>query len=176
VSAFNALYYHSRRNATGKIVDLESFFYPLDAIGHWNRMYGKRGFVQYQVALPLERGAEGLVALLQELIRSRRSPFLAVLKRFGDANPGLLSFPLKGFTFALDLPVANGLVPFLGELDQIVLRYGGRVYLAKDAVVAPGHFAAMYPRLDQFQAIKQKLDPRGVFSSSLSRRLKITAN
>src|SRR5208337_4875633 len=95
VRTFNALYYGVHRNAARQLVDLEKFFYPLDAIQHWNRLYGRRGIVQYQVALPLEGGLEGLKEVLTRLARSRRGSFLAVLKRFGKPNPGLLSFPIQ---------------------------------------------------------------------------------
>jgi decaprenylphospho-beta-D-ribofuranose 2-oxidase len=154
-------------------VNFERFFYPLDAIENWNRLYGKRGFVQYQFALPLEGGHAGLTAILERLARSRRASFLGVLKRFGEANSGLLSFPLPGYTLALDLPVSNGLVPFLHELDRLVLSSGGRVYLAKDAVLNAESFASMYPKLEQFRGIKQRLDPQGLLSSSMARRLGI---
>ncbi|MGD0012377.1 MAG: FAD-binding oxidoreductase [Terriglobia bacterium] len=173
VRAFNAFYYSVHRNAARQLVDLEKFFYPLDAIRHWNRLYGRRGFVQYQVALPLEGGLEGLKEVLTQLARSRRASFLAVLKRFGKPNPGLLSFPIQGYTLALDLPVASGLIPFLHELDRVVLNYGGRIYLAKDAVMTSHSFAAMYPKLEQFRAIKSRLDARGLLSSSMARRLAI---
>jgi FAD/FMN-containing dehydrogenase len=173
VHAFNAFYYNVHRNAARQLVDLEKFFYPLDAIHHWNRLYGRRGFVQYQVALPLEGGVEGLKEVLTRLARSRRASFLAVLKRFGKPNPGLLSFPIQGYTLALDLPVASGLIPLLHELDRVVLNYGGRIYLAKDAVMTSHSFAAMYPKLEQFRAIKSRLDPRGLLSSSMARRLAI---
>jgi FAD/FMN-containing dehydrogenase len=173
VKVFNTAYYALHRTATGRLVSFEKFFYPLDAIDRWNRMYGKRGFVQYQIALPQAGGAAGLRTILDRLARSRRASFLAVLKRFGDAGSGLLSFPLRGYTLALDIPVANGLIPFLHELDRITLDYGGRIYLAKDAVIRPGDFSAMYPKLDRFQAMQRKLDPRGLFSSSLARRLGI---
>jgi FAD/FMN-containing dehydrogenase len=173
VRAFNSLYYSMHQNAARQLVDLEKFFYPLDAIHHWNRLYGRRGFVQYQVALPLEGGLEGLKKVLTQLARSRRASFLAVLKRFGKPNPGLLSFPMQGYTLALDLPVAGGLIPLLYELDRVVLDYGGRIYLAKDAVMTSQTFAAMYPKLEQFRAIKNRLDPRARLSSSLARRLAI---
>jgi len=173
VGAFNSLYYGTHRNSVRQLVDFEKFFYPLDAIQHWNRMYGRRGFVQYQVALPLEGGLEGLKELLTRLARSRRASFLAVLKRFGKSDPGLLSFPIEGYTLALDLPVASGLIPLLHELDRMVLNYGGRIYLAKDAVLASQTFAAMYPKLGEFRTIKRKLDPRGLLSSSQARRLGI---
>jgi FAD/FMN-containing dehydrogenase len=173
VRAFNSFYYSLHRNAARQFVDLEKFFYPLDAIHHWNRLYGHRGFVQYQVALPLEGGLEGLEEVLTRLARSRRASFLAVLKRFGKPNPGLLSFPIEGYTLALDLPVARGLIPLLHELDRVVLDYGGRIYLAKDAVTTWQSFTAMYPKLEQFRAIKSRLDPRGRLSSSQARRLAI---
>jgi len=173
VGAFNALYYASHRNASQQLVDFEKFFYPLDAIQNWNRLYGKRGFVQYQIALPLEGSDAGLVAVLERLARSRRASFLGVLKRLGNANAGLLSFPIKGYTLALDLPVSKGLVPLLHELDQMVLRYGGRVYLAKDAVLTAESFAVTYPKLEQFRGIKRKLDPKGLLASSLARRVGI---
>ena len=173
VGAFNWLYYHWHTDSNRRLVDLEKFFYPLDAIEHWNRMYGKRGFVQYQVALPLESSRDGLIALLERLAESRRPSFLAVLKQFGDANSGLLSFPLNGFTLALDLPVAAGLLSFLRELNKLALRHGGRVYLAKDAALTAEDFAVMYPKRDQFRTIKNRLDPRCALSSSLARRVGI---
>lgn len=173
VGLFNALYYGWHKDAPKRLVDYESFFYPLDALHHWNRLYGRRGFVQYQLALPLEDGARGLEAVLKCLAEARRASFLGVLKRFGEADPAPLSFPLKGYTLALDLPVTRDLVPFLHELDRRVLEHGGRVYLAKDAALEAGSFRSMYPRLESFQAIKRKLDPRGLLSSSQARRLKI---
>lgn len=176
VGAFNTFYYAAHPSAAGRLVHFERFFYPLDAIQDWNRLYGKRGFVQYQLALPLEGGRSGLAAVLERLARSRRASFLAVLKQFGEANPGLLSFPVKGYTLALDLPATSGLVPFLHELDRLVLAHGGRVYLAKDAVLDGSSLAAMYPKLDEFRAVKRDLDPRGLLSSSLARRLAIAEN
>ena len=136
-------------------------------------MYGKRGFVQYQIALPQASGRAGLRTILDRLARSGRASFLAVLKRFGDAGTGLLSFPLRGYTLALDIPAAPGLVPFLHELDRMTLDHGGRIYLAKDAVLRAEDFAAMYPKLESFRAIQRKLDPKRLFSSSLARRLRI---
>ena len=152
-------------------MSVNRFFYPLDGVAHWNRLYGRRGFAQYQIVLPLDEARRGLVTLLERLSRSRRPSFLAVLKRFGPEGPGLLSFPRAGYTLALDLPVRDGLVAFLRELDRVVLARGGRVYLAKDATTTPEAVRAMYPRLDEFLAIKARLDPRGVLSSSLARRL-----
>jgi FAD/FMN-containing dehydrogenase len=173
VQAFNSAYYHVHRTAARQLMGLEKFFYPLDAIDQWNRMYGKRGFVQYQIALPQASGRAGLRTILDRLARSGRASFLAVLKRFGDAGNGLLSFPLRGYTLALDIPAARGLVPFLHELDRMTLDHGARIYLAKDAVLRAKDFAAMYPKLESFRALQRKLDPERRFSSSLGRRLGI---
>jgi decaprenylphospho-beta-D-ribofuranose 2-oxidase len=173
VKAFNTVYYAAHHTAPRQLVSFEKFFYPLDTINHWNRMYGKRGFVQYQIALPQESGREGLRTILDRLARSGRGSFLAVLKRFGDAGSGLLSFPLRGYTLALDIPVDRGLVAFLHELDRMTLDHGGRIYLAKDAVLRAEDFAGMYPKLESFRAIQRKLDPQRLFSSSLARRLAI---
>jgi FAD/FMN-containing dehydrogenase len=173
VGAFNALFYGRHRTTSGRLADIDSFFYPLDSIRDWNRMYGRRGFVQYQLVFPLGTGRAGLAELLERVSASGRGSFLGVLKRFGNANAGLLSFPFPGYTLALDLPGSDGLVAFLTDLDAIVLRHGGRLYLAKDAVTTPGSFAAMYPRLDEFRAVKARLDPDNRLSSSQARRLGI---
>jgi FAD/FMN-containing dehydrogenase len=173
VKAFNTAYYAIHHTAPRQLVGLEKFFYPLDAINQWNRMYGKRGFIQYQIALPQASGRAGLRTILDRLARSGRASFLAVLKRFGDAGPGLLSFPMRGYTLALDIPAARGLVPFIHELDRMTLDYGGRIYLAKDALLQAGDFATMYPQLESFRALQRKLDPKRLFSSSLARRLGI---
>jgi len=157
IRAFNACFYGFHSNAEGRIVDYDSFFYPLDGIHHWNRLYGKKGFVQYQATLPPD-SVKGLVQLLERLSASRRASFLAVLKRCGEGNPG---------------PNRAGLVPFLHELDAILLDHGGRLYLAKDITAKPETLAAMYPRLDTFREIKGRLDPDGVLSSNMARRLGI---
>jgi len=171
IRAFNALYYAKHRNLNGQLVRFEPFFWPLDSILEWNRMYGKRGFTQYQIAVPLERGREALIEVLERLVKSRRASFLAVVKRFGAANAGLLSFPMPGYTLSLDIPAASGLAEFLHGLDEVVLRYGGRIYLAKDATMEAASFARMYPRAAEFRALKKRLDPEGLLSSSQARRL-----
>lgn len=173
-TAFNALYYHSHRPRS-TVVDYDSFFYPLDAVGHWNRLYGRRGFIQCQVALPHESSREGLVALLAELSRARRPSFLGVLKRFGPPSGGLLSFPIEGHTLALDMPVAPDIGEVMRRVHAVVLRHGGRAYLAKDATLSAAAFRQMYPRHAEFLAVKRRLDPEGTFSSSLARRLGIVA-
>jgi len=172
VTAFNKSFYALHPTAIGKIVSYDSYFYPLDAIHHWNRLYGRKGFAQYQATLPYE-GKQGLIKILERLADSRRPSFLAVLKTFGEQNPGFLSHPMKGYTLTLDIPNHKGLVPFLHELDRILLEYNGRLYLAKDAVAKPETIAAMYPRLDEFKAIRKRLDPEGVLASNMARRLGI---
>jgi len=177
ISAFNKLYYASYKNET-KIVDATSFFHPLDAIDDWNKMYGKKGFVQYQAVFPKDRNPkEGLRKLLERLTEEKCSSFLAVLKSSGVANDGMLSFPMEGYTLALDIPIKdNSLFDFLKELDTIVLAHGGRVYLAKDSTIDPDTFKQMYPRWEEFIKVKDKLDPEGIFSSSMSRRIGLTSS
>ena len=171
VGAFNAAFYRWHPDGPGHLVDFASFFYPLDAISHWNRLYGKRGFVQYQLLFPPGASRAGLTEILQRSSASGRGSFLGVLKRFGAAGEGMLSFPFAGYTLALDLPAQNGLVPFLRELDRVVLDHGGRLYLAKDAAMTPATFAAMYPEADRFRQVQRRLDPRRLISSSLARRV-----
>jgi decaprenylphospho-beta-D-ribofuranose 2-oxidase len=172
VGLFNELWYRKApRTRTGRLQSIPAFFHPLDGVPHWNRIYGRGGFVQYQFVVG--HGQEDALRRVVHRIAEHRCPsFLAVLKRFGDADPGWLSFPVPGWTLALDIP-ANlpGLGPFLDGLDEEVAAAGGRVYLAKDSRLRPELLAAMYPRLDDFRALRAELDPRGVFTSDLSRRL-----
>ena len=172
VRLFNNFYYTLHPTAMGKLVDYDSYFFPLDSINEWNRMYGKRGFTQYQVVFPAG-DTEGLIGLLEQVSTSSCASFLAVLKRLGPANPGLLSFPFEGYTLTLDIPMRKHIAAFLRELDQHVLAHGGRLYCAKDVITLPETFAAMYPTLDEFRNIKARLDPNGLFSSRLARRLAI---
>ncbi|WP_343838413.1 FAD-binding oxidoreductase [Salinibacillus aidingensis] len=174
ISAFNQLYYSSFKDES-KLEDLTSFFHPLDAIDDWNKLYGRNGFVQYQAVFPKDQQPkEGIRKLLERLSSDKRSSFLAVLKSSGQANHGMLSFPMEGYTLALDIPNKKGLFPFLKELDEIVLAHGGRVYLAKDASLDEETFKQMYPRWEEFLNVKQQVDPKGVFRSSMSRRLGLT--
>ena len=175
ISLFNKLYYKMQAKKKARfLTDYDSYFYPLDSLGHWNRMYGKRGFVQYQCVIPDATAFEGMTALLKELSGSRRSSFLAVLKRFGEQGKGTLSFPMLGYTLALDLPIRDkGLFSLLDKLDHIVLQHGGRIYLAKDARLSAESFQIMYPRYAEWLNIKSAIDPKNRFSSSLSRRLNI---
>ncbi len=175
IGAFNAQYF-SREGGKREpfLSGYDRYFYPLDGIVQWNRMYGKRGFVQYQCVIPESTSFEGIRKLLQELSDSRRPSFLAVLKRLGAQGRGLLSFPMAGYTLALDLPIRDdGLFPLLNKLDDIVLQHGGRVYLAKDARLAAASFRNMYPNFAEWLRIKNSVDPECIFSSSMSRRLQI---
>ncbi len=174
VGAFNTLYYHrqARRRAPFRS-SLGSFFYPLDGLGAWPRLYGRDGFVQYQFVLPEAQAQAGITAVLERLGKGGHPSFLAVLKRFGAGGQGLLSFPMPGFTLALDLPIRPGTLPLLDALDAIVLQHQGRVYLAKDARMSARDLPAMYPRLAEWQTIRRALDPQGRFASALGRRLEM---
>ncbi|QNP70647.1 FAD-binding oxidoreductase [Streptomyces roseirectus] len=174
VGLFNELWYRrAPRTRAGELQRIPAFFHPLDGVPHWNRVYGRGGFVQYQFVVP--HGQEEALRRIVRRVSERRCPsFLAVLKRFGEADPGWLSFPRPGWTLALDVPAAlPGLAAFLDELDEEVAGAGGRVYLAKDSRLRPDLLTAMYARVDDFRELRAQLDPRGVFVSDLARRLSL---
>ncbi len=174
VRTFNALRFAKAPSLErGRIQPLHTFFHPLDGLPNWNRLYGKRGLVQYQFVLPL--GQEDVLGRALERLSVARCPsFLAVLKRFGPANQGPLSFPIPGWTLALDAPAGwAGLAPLLDGLDELVVEAGGRVYLAKDSRLRPELLAPMYPRLDEWRRVQAKTDPAGVLQSDLARRLRL---
>jgi decaprenylphospho-beta-D-ribofuranose 2-oxidase len=172
VLAFNEVWFRKApKHRDDELQTIPTFFHPLDMVGHWYRVYGPAGFVQWQFALPFD--AEPAVRhIVDRLSASGCISFLAVLKTFGPANDGHLSFPIGGWTLALDVPAAfPGLAPLLDELDERIVEAGGRIYLAKDSRVRAELLPAMYPRLDEWREVRAKVDPDGVLQSDLSRRL-----
>jgi decaprenylphospho-beta-D-ribofuranose 2-oxidase len=175
--AFNALYYRRRPVALrGVLQHYEPFFFPLDGLREWNRLYGGSGFVQYQCILPYEGGRDALAAMLELVRRQTPGSFLTVLKRFGPAEPEqLLSFPMAGYTLAMDIAWrGRAVAETLARLDEIVLMNGGRVYLAKDARLRAESLRPMYPRLDEWLEVRARVDPNERLHSDLSRRLRLT--
>lgn len=173
VRAFNSAWFHKAPvHVTETTEHLSGFFYPLDGIQGWNRLYGPRGLVQYQFAVP-DGAEESLVDAVARILVSRTSPFLGVLKRLGPANRGWLSFPLGGWTLAVDFPVSSRLIGLFQELDSVVTRAGGRVYLAKDSTCSAETVRTMYPRAEEFRAWRVASGADRVFVSDLSRRLSL---
>jgi len=158
------------QNSPKEFVHYEKFFFPLDAINDWNKGYGKRGFIQYQFVIPEDNGKQNLTEILEMIAASGCTPFLNVFKRMGEGQ-GILSFPFKGYTLAIDFPVTKALLDFTPKLDAKVLAAGGRLYLGKDALLHETTFKAMYPQHTEWMAIKRKYDPDNRFSSNISRRL-----
>jgi len=172
--AFNEMWFRKApKRKTGELQGISEFFHPLDIVQDWNRVYGPQGFLQYQFAVPDAAGH--LVGSTLAALRSVGAlSALTVLKRFGAANPAPLSFPQPGWTLAVDVPAGvDGLGPVLDRLDEEVLAAGGRLYLAKDSRMSPAMMAATYPRLSEWQRHRDAMDPDGVFTSDLARRLSL---
>jgi decaprenylphospho-beta-D-ribofuranose 2-oxidase len=174
VKAFNTLYYSkAKRGQHRHVIDYETYFYPLDTIHHWNRVYGRKGFVQYQFAMPPSTSYEGVVRILKATSQARMPSFVSVLKTFGDCETGMIGFPMEGYMLALDFPITKFLFPFLDRLDEIVAECGGRLYLTKDSRMKPEMFRQGYPRLQEFLGVKLKVDGDKHFQSLQSKRLGI---
>ena len=171
VRAFNKLYYAAGRRQAGMgLIDYDSYFYPLDAILEWNRIYGRKGFAQFQCVLPLESSEPGLTALLREIARSGQGSFLAVLKRMG-AQRSRFSFPMEGYTLALDFPMRRSTPALFAELERIAIDHGGRFYLAKDSLLTPERLRQSDPRTAAFTAMRDDSGAANRFQSLQSERL-----
>lgn len=178
VTIFNHAYYalHRRRSGT-HLETLAGFFHPLDAVHDWNRLYGPRGFIQYQFVVPDDHeGSRAVVAAIEAVGASGYPGFLTVLKRFGAEGMAMLSFPRPGWTLTIDLPCGAGLRDLVRRLDALVLDAGGRIYLAKDATASPEHIEVMYPRLPEWRAVQHAMDPHGTMQSDMNRRLRLTVS
>lgn len=172
VKAFNRLYYAKAPEGISKQkVDIDTFFYPLDAIGEWNKIYGSGGFTQYQFILPKESSYEGLKEILSKIAASGKGSFLAVLKLYGKANDNYLSFPMEGYSLALDFKIEAGLFELLDLLDEVVVRYGGRIYLTKDVRVSRETFEKGYPHIETFRTFRKENNMDKKLQSLQSKRV-----
>jgi len=175
MSLFNASYFGAqKRKKSSTTLSCDNYFFPLDSIRNWNRLYGTNGFLQYQFVLPSDSAFEGITSVLEKVSEKGKGSFLSVLKKFGEANENLLSFPKPGYTLTLDFKNEAALFPLLEELDRIVLAHDGRLYLAKDARMSEEVFKASYPNWERFMTIKKKYDPSNRFASLQSTRLGLT--
>lgn len=169
IRLFNTLYYHRTRPAE-RIIDYDRFFFPLDALGDWNRLYGANGLLQYQCLLPTDEAAEGLRRILDITAGEQRGSFLAVLKRLGPGGR-FLSFPKEGYTMTLDFPESPATAKTLSQLDDVLRDFGGRVYLAKDARAPRDLVEKGYPDIEKFRELRRRIDPQRKLRSLLSERL-----
>ncbi|NQY05013.1 MAG: FAD-binding oxidoreductase [Flavobacteriaceae bacterium] len=174
VKLFNYLYYRKvSKKITKQKVGFDKFFFPLDSIANWNRIYGKKGFTQYQFILPKENSFHGLKEILQEIEASGKGSFLAVLKLYGKSNENYLSFPLEGYSLALDFKIEKGIFELLEKLDTIVVKYKGRIYLSKDVRVSKATFEKGYPNIEKFREIRKKYNLKELLTSLQSKRVEI---
>ncbi|PTU31988.1 FAD-binding oxidoreductase [Stenotrophobium rhamnosiphilum] len=172
ISAFNTLYYHrSPKTMAAQRMSYRPYFYPLDSLNDWNRMYGRKGFVQYQFMIPKTSGANSMRKIIEAIAASGKGSFLAVLKTFGPGNNNDLSFPGEGWTLALDFRFDDGVLELLDRLDEMVLDVGGRVYLTKDARLKAQSFRRAYPNWEKFEATRARYGAHGRFASAQSLRL-----
>ncbi|MEQ3551185.1 FAD-binding oxidoreductase [Pseudonocardia nematodicida] len=174
LTAFSELWFRKApRRQRGSVQNITAFYQVLDLFGEWNRIFGSKGFLQYQFVVPTGEEA-ALRRIVEKISRSPHKSGLNVFKRFGEGNAAPLSFPTQGWTITVDFPIAPGLSRFCAELDEMVLAAGGRLYLAKESRTSPESFAAGYPRFDEWKATRDAADPTGVFASDMSRRLRLT--
>ncbi len=172
IKLFNSAYYNKPTNTThASKLEAFNYFFPLDSITHWNRLYGRRGFLQYQCVIPDASALEGMRKILATVSAAGKGSFLSVLKKLGPENQNLLSFPLQGYTLAMDFKVEKSIFALLDELDHIVADHGGRLYLAKDARMSEAMFKRFYPRWEEMQALREKIGANKVFNSLQSQRL-----
>jgi FAD/FMN-containing dehydrogenase len=168
---YNEFYFRTHPTRPAGIVHPDVFFYPLDGIRHWNRLFGRKGFTQYQCVIPHEAGLRAVTAVLEMVAQKGSASPVCVIKDCGPEGEGLLSFPKKGITIAIDFPVRPWTRPLIDALNEMVIGEGGRIYLAKDAFTRREHFARMEPRLAEWQAIRRRWDPEGRLRSAQSERL-----
>lgn len=171
MKAFNTAYWYRAKHNVSQTVSLSPYFYPLDAIGEWNRLYGKKGFLQFQCVLPKIDGIANMRKLLTEISNSGEGSFLAVLKQFGVSNENLLSFPTEGYTLALDFKASETALKTVKRLEDMVVDMGGRLNLTKDAVMQESTFKATYPNWEKFEVVREQYGAVGKFSSAQSIRL-----
>ncbi|EID12108.1 oxidoreductase [Mycobacterium xenopi RIVM700367] len=170
--AASELWYRKSGTYRGKIQNLTQFYHPLDMVGEWNRAYGRAGFGQYQFVVPTQ-AVEEFKRIIGDIQKSGHCSFLNVFKLFGPGNQAPLSFPIPGWNVCVDFPIKPGLGQFLTELDRRVLEFGGRLYTAKDSRTTADTFHAMYPRIEEWIAVRRKVDPLRVFASDMARRLEL---
>ena len=171
ISIFNKLYYAYHKNNRKRLVHLFDYFYPLDKINNWNRLYGKNGFIQYQFVIPNDQIVNNLKLIFKKISEFGISPFLSVLKKFGKQNDNLLSFPMSGYTLAMDIKIDKKLFKSIEELDKIIINLGGRIYLTKDSLMNEKTFKNSYKKWEQFENVREKYGAVNKFQSDQSLRL-----
>ncbi len=171
IKIFNALYYLKTSHDNTEILPFQTYFYPLDIINNWNKLYGKKGFIQYHFVIPKSAGIKGMRAILTKISEHDIGSFLSVLKMFGPQNKNFLSFPIEGFTLALDFKMSTKTIALVKKLDAMVIDMGGRIYLTKDSLMNENTFKATYSNWSLFEKTREKYGAIGHFSSAQSKRL-----
>lgn len=172
ITAFNNIYYSlATLGKSSSISHIGEFFFPLDRIGGWNKLYGTSGFIQYQFVVPTQGGLDAISKILKDVSATGAASFLSVLKKFGPENSNFLSFPLEGYTLAMDIPVSLEAFKLIKRLDRIVVEHGGKIYLCKDSTLDESTFKSIYPKWPDFQAVRFKYSAVGKFKSNQSIRL-----